>query len=225
MKYLKIVILSLFFAACSGQRSVDRLLVEVWNKDQSVRHKVAELTKTITVDGCIENVDSLRTLIELQQRTDAENLAVVEQLLRNGLPLKLSRDSYKTIWLVVDHAPLAIQEKYLPLVGQMADNGAIGMDEYAVLSDRVAMGQGRPQRYGSQVVQFGTPDMMHLYVYPIENPGVLDSLRASVGLSPMAEYLDQVSITTGLEVQYNPSMTIEQLEKLRNNWRESLDGI
>ena len=59
--------------------------------------------------------------------------------------------------------------------------------------------------------------MMHLYVYPIENPGVLDSLRASVGLAPMAEYLDQVSITTGLEVQYNPSMTIEQLEKLRNN--------
>ena len=31
---------------------------------------------------------------------------------------------------------------------------------------------------------------MQLYVYPVENPNLLDSLRASVGLSSMADYLE-----------------------------------
>lgn len=45
-----------------------------------------------------------------------------------------------------------------------------------------AMKQNRPQRYGSQSVQFGTPGNMHLYIWPVENAESLDSLRAIVGM-------------------------------------------
>lgn len=215
MKHVIIVVV-LLFATCGGRGDVDKLLADVWDKDQDVRHKMMELTKAVVVDGCVEKVDLLLMISELQNRIDVENMAIMERILQNGLPKNLSPDSYKTIWLVIDHAPLEKQVQYIPIIEQMVKMGAMGADEYAILSDRVAMGQNRPQLYGSQIVQFGTPDAMQMYVYPIEKPDILDSLRASVGLSPMVEYLDQVAKSAGLEVKYMPTMTIEQLEKLRN---------
>lgn len=214
MKRIFIVVV-LLFAAYGCQRNIDKVLAEVWDKDQAVRHKMMELTKAVTIDGCTEKIDSLVIISELQERIDAENIVIVERILCNGLPKNLSADSYKTIWIVIDHASHEKQEQYLPIVEQMVKMGVIGADEYAILSDRVAMGQNRPQRYGSQVVQFGSTDMLQMYVYPIEDADALDSLRASVGLSPMAEYLNRVTEATGIEVKYEPRMTIEQFDKLR----------
>ena len=56
---------------------------------------------------------------------------------------------------------------------------------------------------------------MNLYVYPVENPALLDSLRASVGMSSMEEYLKQLTKTTGIEAKYDAELTIEQLEAMR----------
>ena len=206
----------MLLTACGGGKKVDHLLEEVWNKDQAVRHKMAELTKAVTIDGCIEKVDSLLIINELKDRIDAENVEIVEKVLLNGLPKNLSRNSYRTIWGVIDHSPLPTQERYLPIVKQMAEGGLIEADEYAILLDRIAMRRGRLQRFGSQVVQYGTPGEIYAYVYPIENPEILDSLRTSVGLLPMAEYLDQVSTIIGVDVKYDPTLTIEKLEKLQN---------
>ena len=142
------------------------------------------------------------SVVDEQQRIDEENMAVVDSLLQRGLPTCLSADSYKTIWIVIDHASLEKQEQYLPIVEQMSRDGLIGKDEYAILCDRIAMKQNRPQRYGSQVVQFGSIDAMKLYLWPVETPAELDSLRASAGLSPIAEYLNQVYKESGIEVKY-----------------------
>jgi hypothetical protein len=107
--------------------------------------------------------------------------------------------------------------QYLPLIEQMAHNGKIGLDEYALLYDRVALGQNRMQRYGSQIVQFGTAEKLQLYVWPIDNPSQLDSLRASVGLKPLAEYLQQIKEEMSIEPIYDPALTIEELNLMRNN--------
>lgn len=217
MKRIFIFVTLLLFTSCSSQRNIDKLLAEVWDRDQSVRHKMMELTREVSVDGRMEKIDSLLIVGELQECIDAENISIVERILCNGLPKNLNAASYKTIWIVIDHASHEKQEQYLPMVEQMVEMGVIGADEYAVLWDRVRMGQNRPQRYGSQVVQFGNIDMLQIYVYPIENADALDSLRASVGLSPMEEYLDQVTKAIGIEVKYEPEMTVEQFEKLRYN--------
>jgi hypothetical protein len=105
--------------------------------------------------------------------------------------------------------------QYLPIVEQMASEKLIEKDDFAVLFDRVALGQNRPQRYGSQTVQFGTPGDMQLYVWPVENPATLDSLRESVGLSPLADYLDQLVEITGIRPQFIPTLTIEELNEMR----------
>ena len=160
-------------------------------------------------------IDSLIAGVEAVEKVDTKNISIIDSLLRYGLPENLTPQSYKTIWIVIDHASLDKQEQYLPLIEEMSQNGLIGKDEHAILYDRIAMKRNCPQRYGSQTVQFGKPDAMNLYVYPVENPALLDSLRASVGMSSMEEYLKQLTKTTGIEAKYDAELTIEQFEAMR----------
>ena len=176
---------------------------------------MVELTKAVTVEGRTELIDSLILVNELVERNDARNIKVVDKILKKGLPHGLAAESYKTIWIVIDHASLGKQEQYLPLVEQMATDGYVGLDEYAVLYDRIVMGQNRPQRYGSQLVQFGTADALKLYVWPIEDITKLDSLRNSVGLSRFTDYLKDIEETTGITPISNPALSIGELNQMR----------
>ena len=211
-----IVALSIFLVACSTLKSTDTLLKEVWNDDQQPRQQMLKLTKAVTVEGRTELVDSLILVNEIVERNDARNIKVVDKILKRGLPQGLSEESYKTIWIVIDHAPLEKQEQYLPLVEQMANASYIGLDEYAILYDRVAMGQNHPQRYGSQLVQFGNADNLQLYVWPIEDAEKLDSLRNSVGMSSFYNYLKHIEETMGITPVHNTTLSIEELNKMRD---------
>lgn len=115
-----LLMLALGLGACSAGTSTDKLLAEVWERDQSVRHQMMALTKAVTVEGRMDLIDSLLAVNEVQERIDAENGAIVDSLLQGGVPENLAPESYKTIWIVIDHAPLELQEKYLPMVEQMA---------------------------------------------------------------------------------------------------------
>ena len=211
-----VIILLTFLAACNSNKSTDTILAEVWDRDQSIRQQMIELTKAVTVDGRTELVDSLIATNEAVNLIDAKNMSIVDSIMNKGLDLNLTPQSYKTIWIVIDHASLDKQEQYLPLMEKWSQEGLIGKDEYAVLYDRVAMKKNRPQRYGSQTVQFGINNNTQLYVYPVENPNLLDSLRASVGLSSMADYLELLTKTTGIDAKYNPEISIEQLNTMQN---------
>ena len=215
MKRLLPIIAILFVACNTTTKSTDEILAEVWAKDQTIRQQMLELTKAVTAEQRTDLIDSLITTNEALGRIDEENMAVVDSILQQGVPNNLSEESYKTIWIVIDHASLEKQEQYLPLVEQMSLNGQVANDEYATLFDRVAMKRNRPQRYGSQAVQFGSPDNMQLYIWPVENPAGLDSLRLSVGMKPLADYLKQLTETTTIEAKYDPTLTIDQINTLQ----------
>ena len=207
--------IALLFVGCATTKSADMLLAEVWSADQRPRHQMVELTKAVAVEGRTELIDSLMLINETVERNDARNIEVIDKILKRGLPQGLSEESYKTIWIVIDHASLEKQEQYLPLVEQMAVESYIGLDEYAILYDRVAMGQNRPQRYGSQLVQSGSADALKLYVWPIEDAAMLDSLRSSVGMSSFSDYLKDIEETMGIAPVYDTTLTIEKLNEMR----------
>ena len=215
MRNLIFCITALLLMGCTTTKSTDKLLAEVWNDDQQPRHQLVELTKAVTVEGRTELIDSLIRVNDIVERNDAKNIKVVDKILKSGLPQGLSEESYKTIWIVIDHAPLEKQEQYLPLVEQMATEGYVGVDEYAILYDRVSMGQNRRQRYGSQLVQFGNAEAMQLYVWPIEDVEKLDSLRSAVGLSSFYNYLKHIEETIGIVPVYDTTLTIEELNQMR----------
>jgi len=84
--------------------------------------------------------------------------------------------------------------------------------DYAMLNDRVLMEEGKPQVYGTQIKMAATFDgedmAMQLYLWPVENPDALDSLRRSVGLSPIEEYLRSSSESVGQEVIWDKEKTV-----------------
>ena len=216
MKHL-LLLSTILLMACGATKSTDELLAQVWTNDQTIRQQMLALTKAVTTEGRADLIDSLILVNDQMARIDTENMAIVDSILRQGLPQGLTAESYKTIWIVIDHSSLEKQEQYLPLIEQMARKGKIGRDEYAILYDRVAMKQNRPQRYGSQIVQFGSTEELYLYVWPIDQPEELSTLRAKVGLAPFAEYLQQIKEEMGIEPIYNPALTVEELNRMRDN--------
>ncbi len=89
-------------------------------------------------------------------------------------------------FLIVQHSPdHDFQKRMLPTLQAAAARGDLSASEAAMLLDRVLRHDGLPQRYGSQFSLVNDTMVMD----PVENMAALDSLRAAVGMPPIAEYV------------------------------------
>lgn len=115
-----------------------------------------------------------------------------------------------TLFLVIQHADQATQEKYLPMMRDAVKTGKAKGSNLALLEDRVALGQGKRQIYGSQIGR--DPETKEYYVSPLEDPDTVDKRRAEVGLEPLAEYVTYWQIKWDVE-QYKKDLP--KLEKIK----------
>lgn len=99
MKHLAWILI-LLMVACNGTKSTDKLLAEVWHRDQSIRLQMMKLTTAVAVDGRTELIDSLIATSQRVEDIDAQNMAIVESLIKDGVPRGLSADSYKTRFVI-----------------------------------------------------------------------------------------------------------------------------
>ena len=219
MRALYILVLFITLSACTNKKSVhssieqtDSLLCELHERDQQIRHKLMSVQQAYIAEQRTELIDSIVMLVAGQDRADSLNRVAVDSLLQNGWPDGLSEQSNRTIWLIIDHADVEYQERYLPLIEQQAVRGTISPSDYATLLDRVNVRRQRPQRYGTQTGYKQRDDEVFTFVYPIEDIDALDSLRLSVGLDSMHLYLRQVSETLGTEVKIDSELTWEEIE-------------
>lgn len=89
------------------------------------------------------------------------------------------------LFLVIQHADIDVQQKYLPMMREAVKNNKAKPSSLALLEDRVALGTGGKQIYGSQI---NRDDNGAYYVMELEDPEHVDERRAQVGLPPLAEY-------------------------------------
>lgn len=61
------------------------------------------------------------------------------------------QDAATGAFLVVQHADTALQKRFLPALEAAADRGEALKWQYAMLYDRIAVAENRPQRYGTQM--------------------------------------------------------------------------
>lgn len=189
-------------AGCSNR--YNRILEEVYDKDQEVR-KWTVLSSL--------SYDEIVTYSTEMALTDSLNQATVFGILdKEGWPARLSDKANQAIWLVIDHSDLATRRKYLDLVKAKAEEGVLDKSDYATLNDRVLMEEGKPQIYGTQIkitgtIIFGEEQTLPMYLWPVEDPAALDSLRSSIGLPPIEEYLESSGLF-GLPVVWDPSRTV-----------------
>ena len=116
-----------------------------------------------------------------------------ELVKRHGWPVKrlVGRDGAHAAWLLVQHADSdpTFQVNCLALM-KVAEAGEVERADIAYLTDRIRVGANQPQVYGTQVRDDLTP-------HKIEDFKNVDRRRASVGLEPLADYLQSVRAAYG----------------------------
>ena len=88
--YLTLFFFSIIFYSCSTSRKIDTTLVKVYERDQNIRKAAMELTRSVS-QGNNMLVDSLVKITNEMNQIDEENIIIVEDILKNGIPEKLSK--------------------------------------------------------------------------------------------------------------------------------------
>ncbi len=123
-------------------------------------------------------------------------------------PYEIGAEGSAAIFLVIQHAGLDMQLKYLPLVKDAVKRASLNAGSLALLEDRINITQHKKQVYGSQLTGDGTGKY---YVLPLEDPDNVDKRRTAVGLQPLKEYLQYWKMEWDIE-QYKKDLP--KIEKL-----------
>lgn len=167
------------------------LLDTIRQDDQGPRRQINEIIEKYGRDS-----DELKQHWEKIATKDSINLIKVKKILdERGWPGKdiIGKRGNMTLFLVIQHADLEVQEKYLPMIKEAVKKENIRPSSLALLEDRIAIRKGNKQIYGSQIgrdEETGT-----YYIYPLQDPDHVDKRRAEVGLGPLQDYISRWDIT------------------------------
>jgi hypothetical protein len=158
-------------------------------------------------DQALENKDQ-----EYQDRVKSLDLQHTERMkhivAEIGWPIasKVGSEASHLAWLLVQHADhdIAFQKNMYALMQEQAE-GEIEAADIAYLTDRIAVGEHRPQTYGTQWID----DENTYEPRPIEDIEHVDERRSTVGLESLADY------ETGLREVYKISEHIPRFTKVK----------
>jgi hypothetical protein len=107
-------------------------------------------------------------------------------------PDEVGGEGANALFLVIQHADLTTQKKYLPLMREAVKKGKALSQNLALLEDRVLLKEGKEQIYGSQVI---TDAKTQKPVFaPIADERHVNERRAAVGLPPIEEYAKKMGV-------------------------------
>jgi len=149
---------------CNG---LDSIFAEVQKTDQSVRIE----------GGDMEFVDSINQQIVV---------SVIEQC-------GWSEEYLSTIWLVFQHSPKELMGNYYPELKKLSLQGKLKLGSMALMEDRLLMGYGYNQIYGSQI--------SNGILYDLDDPHNVNQRRASMDLGPIEEYISRWDLNFTEEVK------------------------
>jgi hypothetical protein len=160
-------------------------LIKRGSEDQAVRDTVLQRMQAGT------QVE--KALMSRMNSVDSANLVWLRQVVdRYGWPGRklVGAEASHYAFLIVQHAvsDTGFQARVLPLMERMVTGGEVDGKDVALLSDRLDVQRGRPQRYGTQA---RLNDGMLIF-HPIEDSVRVDARRAKLGLPPLAEYARQL---------------------------------
>jgi hypothetical protein len=196
-------------AEASFDKPLVAILDSIYRSDQQYRMQIADIEKKYGRQS-----EQMTAHWRLISQTDSINLINITNILdtRGWLSASLiGAQGNTTLFLVIQHADLAIQEKYLPMMRDAVQKGNANAGNLALLEDRVALRKGNRQIYGSQIGQ--DAETGTYYVSPLEDPDHVDQRREKVGLGPLADYVLRWKITWDVEAYKNQLPELEAKRK------------
>jgi hypothetical protein len=146
------------------------------------------------------NSAPVRELWTKQSAIDQQNIGRLEAIVAaHGWPKRsvFGAKAASAAFLILQHADLGYQKKYLPMVREAAAANEMQRSSLALLEDRVRLREGKSQIYGSQVRRNAKDEWEPT---DLEDPANVDARRATVGLQPLADYLEGFAKRSGGKV-------------------------
>jgi hypothetical protein len=143
------------------------------------------------------NNNRIKELWHIKDSLNKLNIKTIEYYLSkkiNVLSNKRVGESFASAcFLVIQHADLKTQKKYLPIIKKLQINNETSGENYALLYDRVNIETTKGlQYYGTQV------NPVTNAVYPIIDEKNVDKRRSELGMVPLKNYLEL------FEINYEP---------------------
>jgi hypothetical protein len=128
--------------------------------------------------------------MEAMSKVDGDNLRWFKKIVaEHGFPTvaQVGQDGVGDAFLLVQHADIdpAFQASMLAVLETRLASGGFRKSQFAMLTDRVLIAQGKRQRYGSQ---YDLEKAGDLKMMPTEDPAHLDARRDKMDLPPIALY-------------------------------------
>lgn len=186
-------------------------LLAIYEDDQPIRQQYISAQKEFGYQS--KQVDSLGKVMMYK---DSINLIKVTEILdKYGWvgPDKVGATANQTLFLIIQHSDLKTQQKYLPMLREAVKSKNANGSALALLEDRVALGEGKRQVYGSQIGRDNETNKN--YVLPLDDPDNVDKRRAEVGLGLLAEYLKRWEIIWNVEEYKKQLPELEERHKLK----------
>lgn len=202
---LHVFFIVVFAAGCvADQRppTIDSATAVAALRDSLIRIGIEDQAGRDSIGIALANKDSA-FLHRMSSGDSARTRWLQSVIAARGWPRRslVGEKAASTAWLIVQHSPMhEFQEEMLPLLTAEARKGEVNSGDVAMLEDRVLVHKGEKQRYGTQFSFKGDT----LVADPIANLATLDSLRQSVGLPPMAEYVAMLAEGYRMRVLWPP---------------------
>lgn len=191
----------------------DRALISnldtIFEEDQTYRIQAKEVEENYGWESI-----EMKSHWKLINEKDSINLIKVQNVLDTrgwlGEDIIGSRGN-QTLFLVIQHADLDTQEKYLPMMRDAVRKGNAKSNHLALLEDRVALRKGGRQIYGSQIGR--DKETGEDYVLPLIDPDNVDKRRAEVGLGTIQDYIQNWGMTWDVEEYKKKLLEYESKQK------------
>jgi hypothetical protein len=170
-------------------------LDSIYNSDQKYRKNIQDF-----IQNNESNPKKIDSVLQEMSFQDQINFKKVEKILDTYGWIgsqEIGEKANSALFLVIQHADLPVQEKYLPILKNAVKNNKALPADLALLEDRIAIGSGKKQIYGSQVGKDSITKKF--YLLPLDDPENVDSRRLSVGLPILSEYLQGFGIKWDLK--------------------------
>jgi hypothetical protein len=188
--FILAILTSLLFVMCNENKLKPIDSLTIVNKEKTNFNLVKQLDTIYRDDQFLRMQGEENADWNLINYVDKINQNKVKTILdKYGWlgPEIIGKQGNATLFLVIQHSDLATQIKYLPMMQDAVKNHIASPSSLALLEDRINLGNGKRQIYGSQI---GTnPETKLNYVLPLEDPDNVDKRRAEVGLEPLADYV------------------------------------
>lgn len=160
------------------------ILLDIYHSDQNPRGHLIAISKSNP-----EDKEAIRQYWKEINRNDSLNLArTVELLDKYGwISTSIAGSANQALFYVIQHASPDIIDKYLPVFEKAARNNEIPRTLFAKMYDRRQMYAGKPQRYGTQLVQKDVASK-EMVLWKIEDPDKVNALRKEMDLPPLPDF-------------------------------------